>query len=158
VRLLILDPLWKGFLLAFFSVVAATLGASFVLAEIPPPSPELMRTIATAGVGLVIAYVVEAVWLAQRVVAEDDDEHEEWLGFLTGVGLAGLLGIVSALLVAEHRAVGHDNLLDHLGVGWSAVSMVILGGVLVLQPILAGRMARRPDAVAPDADKRAPGL
>jgi len=145
-------------LLALLSVVAATIGASFILAEVPAPSPELMRSIATVGVGLSIAYVVEAVWLAQRVVAEDDDEHEEWLGFLTGVGLAGLLGIVFALLVAEHRAAGHDNVLDHLGVAWSAVSMVILGGVLMLQPILAGRMAREPDDDSAASDDRASEL
>lgn len=137
-RLPVLEPITKGILLSLISVAGATLGAAFVIGPAPLPSPEFMRTLATIGASLVLAYVIEAVWLATRV--EVDDDHEEWLGFITGVGIAGLFGVAIALLLSEHRAAGHDNVLDDLGLAWSAVSQVILGGVLLLQPLLAYRL------------------
>lgn len=119
------------------AVALATLGAYFFLAGLAPASPELLRTLATIGAALLIAYVVEAVWLVPRV--EIDEDHEEWLGFITGAGIAGLLGVVVSMLLSAHREAGHDNVLDDLGLAWTATSLLILGGVLVLQPLLADR-------------------
>jgi len=133
----VLDPIPKGVLQALGSVAVATVGIGLALNTVPAASPALLENLAQIGAVLLIAYTVEAVWLAQR--AELDDEYEEWLGFLVGTGLAALLAIAFALLLSEHRAAGHDNLLDDFGLAWSVVSLVILGGVLVLQPLLAMR-------------------
>jgi hypothetical protein len=136
-RLPILDPIPKGIVQALGSVAVATVGIGFALSTIPAASPALLENLALIGAALLIAYAVEAVWLAQR--AEMDDEYEEWLGFLVGTGIAGLLSVAIALLLAEHRLAGHDNLVDDFGLAWAVVSLVILGGVLVLQPLLASR-------------------
>jgi hypothetical protein len=136
-RLPVLEPTAKGVVIALGSVALASLGAYFFLMTMPAASPELLRSMALIGASLLIAYVIEAVWLVPRV--EIDDQHEEWLGFLVGAALAALLGIVIALLLAEHRAVGHANFLDDFGLAWATVSLLILGGVLVLQPLLADR-------------------
>ena len=136
-RLSALDPTAKGIANALGSVALASLGAYFFLRAIPAASPELLRTIALIGASLLLGYIVEAVWMVSRVAR--NDEYEEWLGFIVGAGLAGFLGVVFALLLSEHRAAGHVNIIDRIGVAWSAVSLLILGGVLVLQPLLADR-------------------
>jgi hypothetical protein len=133
----ILDPIPKGILQALGSVALATVGIGFALSTIPAASPSLLENLALVGAALLIAYTVEAVWLAQR--AEIDEEYEEWLGFLVGTGLAGLLAIAFALLLSDHRVAGHDNLVDDFGLAWVVVSLIILGGVLVVQPLLAMR-------------------
>jgi uncharacterized membrane protein YgdD (TMEM256/DUF423 family) len=138
-RLPLLDPIPKGIANALISVALGSLGLYFFFSAVPTASPELLRTTATIGATLLLAYVVEAVWLVQRV--ERDDEFEEWLGFITGAGIAGFLGVIFALLLAEHRLAGHSNFVDELGTAWVAVSLLILGGALVLQPLLAHRLS-----------------
>ncbi len=139
-RLPILEPTAKGVANALISVALASLGTYFFFSAIPPASPELLRSIAMIGATLLIAYVVEAVWLAQRV--EVDEEYEEWLGFVTGAGIAGFLGVVFALLLSEHRIAGHSNFIDEIGAAWAAVSLLILGFTLVVQPLLAHRFGQ----------------
>jgi|GEM_PF-1383717 len=136
-QLPILEPVTKGILLAFFSVAVASIGGAFFLGAIPPASPELLRSLATIGAIFVPAYVVEVVWLVPRM--GQGEEFEEWLGFTIGAGIAGLLAIAVALLGAEHRVAGHANSLDDLGLSFVVVSLVILAGCLVLQPLLAHR-------------------
>lgn len=134
----VLEPTSKGIANALFSVAAASLGGYFFFNAVPLASPDLLRTIATIGTTLLLAYVVETVWLVQR--AQRDDEYEEWLGFVTGAGIAGFLGVVFALLLSEHRAAGHANFIDEIGVAWVAVSLLILGAALIAHPLLAHRL------------------
>lgn len=136
-RLPIFEPTTKGVLLALWSVLLASIGCAFFLGALPAASPELLRSLSTIGAILVPAYVVEVVWLMPRMGR--GVEFEEWLGFVVGAGIAGLLGIAIALLLTEHRAAGHANSLDDLGLAWVVVSETILAGVLVLQPLLANR-------------------
>lgn len=139
-RLFALEPISKGIVNALIAVAAGSLGVYFFFNAIPLASPELLRSAATIGATFLLAYIVEAVWLVQRV--ERDDEFEEWLGFLTGAGIAGLLGVVFALLLSAHRVAGHANFIDRIGIAWVAISMTVLGGVLVMQPLLAHRLSR----------------
>jgi hypothetical protein len=131
----VVEPLTKGIANALFAIAAASLGGSFFFNAVPPVSPELLRSVATIGATLLLAYIVEAVWLVQR--GQKDEEFEEWLGFTIGSAIAGFLGVIFALLLAEHRAVGHANFIDKLGVAWVAVSLLILGGSLIAYPLLA---------------------
>ncbi len=62
-------------------------------------------------------------------------------GFTVGAGIAGLLAIAVALLGVEHRVAGHSNSLDDLGPAFVVVSLVILAGCLVAQPLLAQRFS-----------------
>jgi len=136
-RLPVFEPITKGVLLALFSVAVASVGGSFFLGAIPPASPELLQSLATIGAIFVPAYVVEIVWLVPRMAR--GEEFEEWLGFVVGAGIAGLLAIAVALLAVEHRLAGHSNSLDDLGLSFIVVSLTILAGTLVLQPLLAHR-------------------
>lgn len=135
----ILEPITKGILLALFSVVVASFGAAFFLGALPAVSPGLLDSLATIGAIFLAAYVVEVVWMVPRMGR--GEEFEEWLGFMVGSGVAGLLAIVVALLGAQHRVAGHSNSIDDLALSFVVVSLVILGGTLVAQPLLARRFA-----------------
>ncbi|HKT82442.1 MAG TPA: hypothetical protein VJQ84_01255 [Solirubrobacterales bacterium] len=143
-RLPVYEPLTKGVLLALFSVAVASIGAAFFLGAVPSASPGLLQTLALIGAILLPAYVVEVVWLLPRMGR--GEELEEWLGFMVGAAIADLLAIAVALLGAQHRLAGHANSLDDLGLAFVAVSLVVLAGTLVAQPLLANRF--RADAPA----------
>lgn len=95
------------------------------------------------GVAILLGYVIEVVWMTTRLEREND-ERESWLGSMVGLGLSGLAGIVVALLIAEHRAAGHANLLDKYGLWWSTVSLAMLGVLVTLQPLIVDRWSRAP--------------
>jgi len=135
----ILEPITKGILLALFSVVVASIGAAFFLGALPAASPALFDSLATIGAIFVAAFVVEVVWMVPQMGR--GEEFEEWLGFVVGAGIAGLLAIAVALLGVQHRLSGHSNSIDDLGLSFVIVSLVILGGTLVAQPLLARRFA-----------------
>jgi hypothetical protein len=103
------------------------------------PSPILMREIAGIGATILLGYVIEAVWLAQGLAR--DHEYEFLLGALTGLAVAGLIGVGAALLVAEHRAAHHGNLLDDIGLWWSVYSIGFLGAMVTIQPLMAAERA-----------------
>jgi len=138
-RLPVFEPVTRGVLLALFSVAVASIGGAFFLGAVPPASPQLLQSLATIGAIFVPAYVVEVVWLVPRMGR--GEEFEEWLGFTVGSGIAGLFAIAVALLGVEHRSAGHSNSLDDLGLSFVVVSLVILAGCLVAQPLLAQRFA-----------------
>jgi hypothetical protein len=138
-QLPLLEPITRGLLLALFSVAVASIGGAFFLGAIPPASPDLLQSLALIGAVLVPAYAVEVIWLVPRMGG--GEELEEWLGFIVGAGIADLLAIVVALLGIQHRLAGHSNSLDDLGLAFVIVSLVVLGGTLVAQPLLAHRFA-----------------
>lgn len=107
------------------------------------PSPDLMRSIAEIGATLLVAWTVEAAWMATNN-AREGDEREDWLGSIAGFGICGLLALVVALAVAEHRAAGHGNLLDDIGLWWSVVALVALGAVVVMHPVIVERWTAEP--------------
>ncbi len=47
------------------------------------------------------------------------------------------MGVGWALAVGGHRAAGHANFLDLFGLWWAVMSLIPLGGVVVIQPLLA---------------------
>jgi hypothetical protein len=135
----IVEPITRGLLLAIFSVAVASIGASFFLGAIPPASADLLQSLALIAAVLIPAYVVEVIWLVPRMGG--GEELEEWLGFIVGAGIADLLAIAVALLGVQHRLAGHANSLDDLGLAFVIVSLVVLAGTLVAQPLLAHRFA-----------------
>jgi hypothetical protein len=152
----ILEPLSKGMALALFSVGVASIGAAFFLGALPPASPDLLQGMALIGAVLLPAYVVEVVWLVPRMGR--GEELEEWLGFIVGAAIADLLAIAVALLGVQHRLAGHSNSLDDLGLAFVIVSLVVLAGTLVAQPLLVHRFtdAGPAEPVAPPSPTRSP--
>ena len=146
-RLPVYEPVTKGVLLALFSVVVASIGAAFFLGAVPPASPDLLQSLALIGAILLPGYVVEVIWLVPRMGR--GEELEEWLGFIVGAAIADLLAIAVALLGIQHRLAGHSNSLDDLGLAFVLVSLVVLAGTLVAQPLLARRFSEPEHGTAP---------
>lgn len=115
-------------------VFVMTVGLTWLFAVIPLPSAETLESGTEIGIVLVLAYVVEVVWLVPRIRSEPD--YEDRLGSLTGVGVGGMVGVLLCVLVAAHRTAGHANLLDIVGTAWVAAAFVLLAGFLVAQPLL----------------------
>lgn len=136
-----LDLRVKGALLAAIAVLAIAFFVFLIASTMPAPSPTLLRGLAAVNTSFVLAYAIEATWLVTRAPISDD--YEELLGLTTGIGFAGLLAIPVSLLTAEHRAAGHGNFIDDLGLGWTLASLVILGTLVVVQPIFANDFRRR---------------
>lgn len=123
-----------GFTEALVATASVAIPAAGVVSQISPASPALLEQSAEIGVVLVLAFVLEAVWLVPRFSRMDN--YEVRLGAITGLGVAGMVGVTLALLTAAHRAAGHDNWLDSLALGWIAPSLLGLAGLVVLQPLL----------------------
>ena len=111
--------------------LAVLLGVAFV----PPPSEQLLSDVAGIGATLLIAYAVEVTWLV-KVSEVASLTREEWIGFVTSFGVAGLIGIAVALGLAEHLAAGHRNWLDHVGFAWVVSSLGLLGLSVAAQPLM----------------------
>lgn len=152
-RLPVYEPITKGVLLALFSVVVASIGAAFFLGAVPPASPDLLQSLALIGAILLPGYVVEVIWLVPRMGR--GEELEEWLGFIVGAAIADLLAIAVALLGVQHRLAGHSNSLDDLGLAFVLVSLVVLAGTLVAQPLLVRRFSE-PEPIEAPAPSREP--
>jgi hypothetical protein len=150
VRAMRLTPVRKGFSYAVGTIAAITAILTFAFARgfgaSPYPSPELFRQLAQAGIGLLIAYSI-AVAAAERSLGDRSglDHHLEWLGFVTGIGVCGLVGIGLSFGIAEHREAGHENLADQLGFWWTVASVGLLGLVVALQPMTSYEWRKLPE-------------
>jgi hypothetical protein len=122
---------------AFLTLAGLTGLGLAAASRLAPPTAALLRSIAEVGVALLLGYVVEAVWLVNK--AERKLWHENWLGFVCGLGLGGLSGIAVALATASHREAGNGNFLDEAGLWWAIASIGVLGILVVLQPLLVDR-------------------
>ena len=135
--------LWFGLAEALGLVALLTLVLAMATSSLGYASPALLYALAEIGVALLLAYILEAVWLVNR--AERKDWHDNWLGAICGVGVGGLLGIGAALAAAGHREAGYGNLLDDVGLWWAVSAIAILGVFVTLQPFAATERSGRLD-------------
>jgi hypothetical protein len=129
-----------GFIEALATVALLVAVLSAVASGLGYASAELLRSLAEVGVALLLAYIVEAVWLVNG--ARREAWHENWLGFISGIGFSGLLGIAAALATAAHREAGHGNFIDDIGLWWAVCSLMLLGVLVTSQPFMVDRAAR----------------
>lgn len=157
------ESITQGMVNAFVSLLALTLlftlpgiiseALDLHLAAIkaPQPSAELLRGIASLGGAMVLAYVVQAAWLVRESAPQDD--QGKVVGFITGIGIAGFCGVVLALVLAEHRAAGHDNAIDTIGWAWIWASQGALAGVVLFQPLFVFQLLSGSKEDEDDADR-----
>lgn len=100
---------------------------------IPTPSDRLFDDVAQIGATLLIAFAIEASWLV-KVSDRRSAKREEWIGFVSGLGVLGFSGVVASLALAEHIRSGHDNWLGHLGFAWVVSTLLALGLIVAIQP------------------------
>lgn len=135
----------RGLALAFGLIAFLSLILSWaIIGRIPDASESLLEAIATVGTGLFLAYVIEMAWLVTRLKGARDIKKR--LGVYIGLGLTGLAGIVVALLLSAHQAAGHSNYLDDIGLAWAGVSLMVLGLVVAIHPLLVHEWSENPES------------
>jgi hypothetical protein len=124
--------MWRGGLkcLALVGGVAAVLGFVFVGQRYPTAEA---NTLSQLGAAFLIAYGVQISWVV-RETNQRNGFYEEWLGFITGLAVCGLSGIAIAAGLADF-GLG-TSALREVGFAWSCSSIVLLGAIVALAPIL----------------------
>lgn len=88
-----------------------------------------------AGIGLLIAYSVAIA--AVEVGNGSRRVHESWLGFTSGVGMSGLVGVAICIGLAPSWDAHHAGLLPLLFFWWAVSSIATLGFIVAGLPVLA---------------------
>lgn len=101
-----------------------------------------LQSAAQIGATLLIAYAVETSWVVKSSNARGS-KHEWWLGFVMGIGAAGLCGIGLALALSERLASDDWLWTDELLLGWVTASLAVLGCLIVSLPDLADNWSHR---------------
>jgi len=132
---------------AVFTIAVIALVISLTTGFVDDASHGLMRDMAQAGVGLLIAYSV-AVAAAEPMLGRKSsrESHESWLGVMTGIGLSGLLGIAVALLSGNE---GNGETVSAFQASWVFCSIGAMGLLVAVLPI-ASYSWREVKAEAPD--------
>jgi hypothetical protein len=132
----------RGFWLAlganlFVAVLCAFLAATVSI----QPSDSFLQSVAQIGATLLIAYAVETSWAVKISGALSSDQR--WMGFIMGIGAAGLGGIALALALSERVVADHWSWVDEFMFGWVVGSLTILGCLIVSLPDLTDSWARK---------------
>jgi hypothetical protein len=130
-----LTQVQRGFLGAIALVLSMSL--AFVLATnryLSHREPRLLESLAQIGATLLVAYAVEVVWLL-KTSRTRGDKQETFVGAAAGLGTCGVIGIAFALALSEHRGPSWAT-VEKLEFAWSAASLVLLGGLVGLLPVL----------------------
>ena len=110
--------------------VSASAGIATAVEPHPIASADLMRTAAGLGASFLLAFVIEATWLAPRIRMDPSGERLIWA--VTGLAVCGLWGVV--------QLVAHSDRVDELSaywLWWSLLSLGLLGLSVCIQPALA---------------------
>jgi hypothetical protein len=126
-----MSPLWRGGLkcLALILFMTAWLAWPFILDR---PSTTEADSVAQIGAAFLIAYGVETTWVI-RETNERSGSYQSWLGLITGFALCGLSGIVIAAGLASGSGT---SVLRELAFAWSCASIIMLGALVAVTPIL----------------------
>jgi hypothetical protein len=141
VRRMAVNPRRKGFWLALgMNLILALLFWVMTAIASIQPTTDVLQSVAQIGATLLIAYAVEVSWAVKSPSGLSGDQ--QWMGFVMGIGAAGLMGIGLALGLSE-RVADHWTWIDELLSGWVAGSLLVLGCLIVSMPDLTDSWARK---------------
>ena len=140
----LLGPFWVGVLSSLLSVagIAAGIWVLVGTGDLSGVSVSVCRDLAQVSIGLVLAFVVATAAVQVRT-GEALEDHLKWLGFVSGVGLAGIASIGAGVVLAAYREAGHAGAPAAFGLSWMIASLTIIGGAIALLPY-ASFQWRRP--------------
>jgi hypothetical protein len=145
------NPRRRGFWLALgLSLILAVLFWALEAFVSTQPTRDLLQSLAQIGATLLIAYAVEISWAVKSSSARGADQ--QWMGFVMGIGAAGLGGIALALALSERLAAGHWIWVDEFLFGWATGSLAVLGCLIVSLPDLTDSWSRQMRRGALDDD------
>lgn len=102
------------------------------------PSRQLLQTFAGVGGAIFLAYTVGVSNLVRDVRRGSDSET--LLGFVTGLGISGILGVGLTLLLLD--ASEPLKGIDRLALYWATCSLTLLAGLVAGLPLIAYEDAR----------------
>lgn len=93
-------------------------------------SDDALAAISQVGATLLVAYAVEMSWFVKASRARDKN-REDWVGFVTGVGLCSAVGIGVAI-----ASIGREstNFFEALAGTWMLFSLGLLGLLVASLP------------------------
>ncbi|HET8814012.1 MAG TPA: hypothetical protein VFM51_03565 [Solirubrobacterales bacterium] len=128
------SPLWRGAL-----VPALPLGV-MTLAAIPASSRYAVRlsgdffaTAAQLGATLLVAYALESGAMI-KALRRRGRNQEMLVGFISALGLSGMIGVAISLMLSEHG--GRLSTLELVASAFSLSAIGLLGALVALQPLL----------------------
>jgi hypothetical protein len=130
------SPMRRGSLLG----VAVTVGLGLSLwpigaAVAEKPSAELLRYMAGIGATLLIAYAIEMSAVVRTEYVRSS-MRENWIGFIVGIGVGGLMAVAVALGLAERAEVNHRLWVDQALFAFATGGLLMLGLIVTLLPAL----------------------
>jgi len=93
---------------------------------------DALSTIAQIGATLLVAYAVETSWFVKESKVRGRN-RESWIGFVVGVGLSSVIGIMIAIAMIGQPS---PSALATLGATWLLFSLVYLAILVALMPYL----------------------
>lgn len=93
-------------------------------------SDEALSDLAQIGATLLVAYAIETSWFVKESRARGR-ERENWVGFVTGIGVSSVIGIAIALALVGVKSSGF---LAGLGVTWMLFSLGFLAVLVACWP------------------------
>lgn len=128
-----MSPFAKGMAVA----VAFMLGGSVLVAlmivglEVRSEiSDDALGTIAQVGATLLVAYAVEMSWFIKASRTRGTD-RENWVGFVTGIGISSAVGIGIAIAFIGQKSTGF---LEAFACTWMIFSLGLLGLLVASLP------------------------
>lgn len=112
--------------------------------EIPAETFDAMAQI---GATLLIAYAVETSWWL-KVSRRRSGTRENWVGYVSGIGLAGFIG-VGASLILSTNPLDLSWFESYLMV-WAFITLLLLGSLVAILPLLIYEWTHTLQAEYPD--------
>lgn len=100
------------------------------------PGSDLLLAVAQIGATLLVAFAVVVTGLVRVSHHRPRSEREERLGAFLGVGAGGLAGVFLALALSARADAGHWIWVDTALLAWIAISTLMLGVLVVMQPLV----------------------
>jgi hypothetical protein len=143
-----LSSTWRGALVPILPLGLMTLCSIPVSSRYAVNlSGEFFRTVAQLGATLLVAYALESGTMI-KTLRKRGKSQEELVGFVSALGLGGITGVATSLVLSEHG--GHLSTFELVACAYSLSAIGMLGVLVALQPVLIYEWVHAANTEYPD--------
>lgn len=129
-----LPPYRRGLIDALLGMIFISSMCWFFCAQLNVrANADVLRTLAEIGATLLVAYGIVASNVVSAAQAEVQEKRKERVGAFIGIGCAGLIGIISALVLSQRAWVANPSWLEEFGFGWTVGSLAMFFVMVAFQ-------------------------